>query len=217
MKILAIGAHPDDVEMGCGGLLAMEGISKHILHLSNGETSKYADGETRKEEAQAAARTLEAEVSFFDLPGRHLAPDNDICLRLVSLIRELRPDYLVTHWEVDGHPDHVGAHGLVRKAFFLSGAKVDVSTPPWKCRNLLYFHPFSSNYRFFPEFVLDITSVYPKKLEALRCHRSQASFLVPHVEGVSRYFGLNSGVERAEPFRAEFPLVAHLDGFGGAV
>ena len=48
MRLMAVGAHPDDVEIGCGGLLAMEGIAKHILHLSNGETSKYADGETRQ-------------------------------------------------------------------------------------------------------------------------------------------------------------------------
>lgn len=207
MKILAIGAHPDDVEIGCGGLLSMEGISKHILHLSNGETSKYADGKTRKEEAEEAARILAAHVHFFDIPGRQVTDDEAVCLRLVALIREIRPDYLVTHWELDGHPDHRSAHQLVRKAFFLSGAQVDVDTPLWKCRNILYFHPFSSGHGFSPEFVLNITAVYPKKLEALRCHRSQQSFILPQVEAVSRYFGQNSGVERAEPFRAEMPLV----------
>lgn len=209
MKILAIGAHPDDVEIGCGGLLAMEGISKHILHLSNGETSKYADGKMRKEEAEAAARVLTAQVHFFDIPGRRITADETICLRLIALIREIRPDFLITHGEIDGHPDHQGAHRLVRKAFFLSGARVDVDAPPWKCRNLLYFHPFSSGYGFTPEFVLDITAVYPKKLEALRCHRSQESFVLTRVEAVSRYFGQNSGVERAEPFRAEMSLVVH--------
>lgn len=207
MKILAIGAHPDDVEIGCGGLLAMEGVARHILHLSNGETSKYADGETRKEEAQAAARVLAAHVHFFDIPGRGVTCDEVVCRRLVVLIRDIRPDYLVTHWESDGHPDHRGAHQLVRKAFFLSGARIDADAPPWKCRNVLYFHPFSSGYGFTPQFVLDITSVYPKKLKALRCHRSQESFILPQVEAVSRYFGQNSGVERGEPFRAEMPLV----------
>lgn len=218
MKILAIGAHPDDVEIGCGGLLAMERISKHILHLSNGETSKYADGETRREEAEAAARVLSAQVHFFDIPGRGVKTDEKICLRLVALIREIRPDFLMTHWATDSHPDHQGAHHLVRKAFFLSGASVDVEGPPWKCRNLFYFHPFSSGYGFTPEFVLDITAVYPKKLEALRCHRSQQSFVLPQVEAVSRYFGQNSGVERAEPFKAEMPLVVNpgiLVGAGG--
>ena len=209
MKILAVGAHPDDVEIGCGGLLAMEGISKDILHLSNGETSKYADGKTRREEAEAAAHVLKVRVHFFEIPGRGITVENRVCLRLVGLIREIRPDFLVTHWGTDGHPDHQGAHSLVRKAFFLSGASVDVEAPPWKCRNLLYFHPFSSGYGFTPEFVLDITAVYPKKLEALRCHRSQESFILPHVEAVSRYFGQNSGVERAEPFRAEMPLVVN--------
>jgi len=207
MKILAIGAHPDDVEIGCGGLLAMEGISKHILHLSNGETSKYAGGNTRREEAEAAARVLTADVHFFDIPGRKIAADENTCLRLVALIRKIRPAYLITHWHTDGHPDHRGAHHLVRKAFFLSGASFDVDSPPWKCRNLLYFHPFSSGYGFTPEFVLDITAVYSKKLIALRSHRSQVSFVLPQVDAVSRYFGQNSGVERAEPFRAEFPLV----------
>lgn len=218
MKILAVGAHPDDVEIGCGGLLAMEGLSKHILHLSNGETSKYANGKTRKEEAEAAARVLTAQVHFFDVPGRSIAMDETLCLRLVTLIREIRPDYLITHWKRDGHPDHQGAHCLVREAFFLSGASVDVDVPPWKCRNLLYFHPFSSGYGFVAEFVLDITAVYPRKLEALRCHRSQESFVLPQVDGVSLYFGQNSGVERGEPFRAEFPLVinsGNLLGPGG--
>lgn len=209
MKILAIGAHPDDAEMGCGGLLAMDGISKHILHLSNGETSRYADGKTRKKEAEAAARVLTAHVHFFDIPGRGITADEKTCLRLVALIREIRADFLVTHWEIDGHPDHRGAHDLVRKAFFLSGANVDIDASPWKCRNLLYFHPFSSGYGFTPEFVLDITAVYVKKLEALRSHRSQESFVLPQVDAVSRYFGQNSGVERAEPFRAEFPLVVN--------
>lgn len=209
MKILAIGAHPDDAEIGCGGLLAMEGISKHIVHLSNGETSKYADGEVRRREAEAAAQVLTAQVDFFDIPGRQITDNETDCLRLVSLIREIRPDYLVTHWDLDGHPDHQGAYHLVRKAFFLSGARVPLDVSPWKCRNILYFHPFSLGYGFAPHFVLDITAVYPKKLEALRCHRSQESFVLPQVEAVSRYFGQSSGVERAEPFRAEMPFVLH--------
>jgi LmbE family N-acetylglucosaminyl deacetylase len=212
MKILAIGAHPDDVEIGCGGLLAMNGISKHILHLSNGETSKYADGTTRKEEAEAAARVLATQIYFFDIPGRRITVDERTCLRLVALIREIRPDYLITHWENDAHPDHQGTHRIVRRAFFLSGAKVDLNSPPWKCRNLFYFHPFSGVYGFTPAFVLDITGVYEKKLEALRCHRSQESFVVPQAEAVSRYFGQFSNVERAEPFRVEKPLVLNVDG-----
>jgi LmbE family N-acetylglucosaminyl deacetylase len=210
MRILAVGAHPDDVEIGCGGLLAMDGIAKHILHLSNGETSKYADGERRKAEAEAAARILDARIHFFEIPGRQISADETSCLRLVGLIREIRPDLLLTHWERDGHPDHLGAHRLVRKAFYLSHAKTEVSTPPWRCRNLLYFHPFSSGFGFTPEFVLDISAVYAKKLEALRCHRSQESFIMPQVEAVSRYFGHSSGIERAEPFRAEMPLVLSL-------
>jgi LmbE family N-acetylglucosaminyl deacetylase len=209
MKILAIGAHPDDVEIGCGGLLTTEGAVTHILHLSNGETSKYADGKTRKHEAEAAAGVLNAHVHFFDIPGRRITVEETVCLRLVAVIREIRPDCLITHWEADGHPDHQAAHHLVRRAFFLSGARVGLDAPPWKCRNLLYFHPFFSGYGFTPEFVVDITAAYPKKLEALRCHRSQESFLLPQVEAVSRYFGQNSGVERAEPFRAEMPLVIH--------
>jgi len=209
MRILAIGAHPDDVEIGCGGFLAAEGLSKHILHLSNGETSKYADGETRKKEAEAAAQVLAANVHFFGIPGRKITADETLCLRLVELIREIRPDFLITHWEKDEHPDHQATHHLVRKAFFLSGANVDVTAPPWKCRNLFYFHPFASGYHFMAEFVLDITAFYPRKLEALRCHRSQESFVLPRVDAVSRYFGQNSGIERAEPFRAEFPLAIH--------
>ncbi len=215
MRLMAVGAHPDDVEIGCGGLLAMEGIGKHILHLSNGETSKYADGETRKAEAETAAGILGADVRFFEIPGRQIAPDDRSCLRLITLIREIKPDLLLTHWERDGHPDHRGAHQLVRKAFYLSGAKIDMAPPPWRCRNLLYFHPFSSGYGFVPEFVLDITAVYAKKLEALHCHHSQESFVIPQVEAVSRYFGHNSGVERAEPFRAEMPLVLGPGHFAG--
>jgi LmbE family N-acetylglucosaminyl deacetylase len=212
MKILAIGAHPDDVEMGCGGLLAMEGLSRHILHLSLGETSKYADGEERRKEAEQAARILGAEVHFFEVPGREISADHALCRRLVSLIREIRPDYLITHWHTDGHPDHKGTHDLVRRAFFLSGASFDVDAPPWKCRNLLYFSPFSSSYGFTPEFVLDITEIYSRKVEALSCHRSQKSFVLPRVEAASRFFGQNSGVERAEAFRAEFPLAIDLLG-----
>jgi len=218
MKILAVGAHPDDVEIGCGGLLAMEGISKHILHLSNGETSKYADGETRRREAEAAASVLAAHVHFFDMPGRGVAADEEASLRLVGLIRQIKPDFLITHWADDAHPDHRGAHELVRRAFFLSGARMDIELPPWKCRNILYFHPFSSAYGFVPEFVLDITGVYHRRLQALRCHGSQQGFILPQVEAVSRYFGRNSGVERAEPFRAEIPVVlnpAGLTGGGG--
>ena len=207
MKILAVGAHPDDAEIGCGGLLAMAGTPKHILHLTHGETSKYADGPTRKGEAEEAGRVLSAQVHFLGIPGRRVSLDETALLRLIELIRNVRPDFLITHWERDGHPDHQGAHQLVRAAFYLSGAKVDVGVPGWKCRNLLYFHPFSSAYRFSPEFVLDITPVYGTKLEALRCHRSQEPFILEQVEAVSRYYGQISGVERAEPFRAEMPLV----------
>ncbi len=207
MKVLAIGAHPDDVEIGCAGFLAMGGVSAHILHLSNGETSKYADGETRKKEAEAAARILNAQVYFFDIPGRRIAADEETRLRLIGLIRKTKPDFLISHWDRDGHPDHWTTHKLVREAFHLSGAKADLEDPPWKCENLFYFHPFSSHYGFTPGFVLDISSVYPKKVESLRCHHSQVSFILQQVEAVSGYFGCMSGVERGEPFRAEMPLV----------
>jgi N-acetylglucosamine malate deacetylase 1 len=175
LDILAIAAHPDDAELGCGGsllLAARKGLSVAISDLSAGEMSSRGTAASRQSEADHAARILGLrERRNLGLPDARLSENSSHSLSaLIQLIRETRPRIvLAPYWE-DRHPDHEAAGRLVKEACFFSGvAKIGDGQPYRPAR--LFFYMIS--YPFTPAFVLDISDVWEHKLEAIRAYQSQ--------------------------------------------
>ena len=138
LDALAIGAHPDDVELGCGGTLAGLAESGHsvgILHLTSGEAGTRGDAETRRAEARAAASILGAELHFLDCGDAGLRTGRDEEDSLIRKLREIRPRLVLAPSPEDRNPDHGRAFRLVRDACFYAGLEKrspDFSRFPWR-------------------------------------------------------------------------------------
>ena len=175
VDILAIGAHPDDVELNVGGSLLLakkQGLSTAICHLTRGEMGTRGSVEKRKEEAEAAAVVLDADrLLILDLPDGRIQCDEDSTERVVKVIRNLRPrTILAPYWE-DLHPDHAAVGALVKKANFLAGLeKWSPDLDPWRAESLLYY---MSHTPIQPTLIVDVSDVFEHKKTAAACYESQ--------------------------------------------
>jgi bacillithiol biosynthesis deacetylase BshB1 len=221
--ILAVGAHPDDVEISCGGTLALAARQKipvGILDLTRGELSTNGTVEERAAEAAEAAALLGASTrANAGLPdgGIH-AMDPDQVRSVVRILRALRPSILLAHAPVDRHPDHVEASRLVDRAWYLAGLRQFDPGQGDPHRAEGRYH-FASRIAFEPTFVMDITSTWEEKKRAILAHRTQVSrgdkarptplndpTFLERIEARARHFGSQIGVAYGEPFRATEPL-----------
>jgi N-acetylglucosamine malate deacetylase 1 len=177
LDILAIMAHPDDAELLCAGTLiksAGRGRRVGILDLTAGEMGSSGSAATRaREAASAAAQMGVVERRCADLPDSAL--ENDLASRLVVAghLRALRPSVVITHWKVGRHRDHRVASELVRDACFLSALKkLDVEGEPFRPRKLVYATAFRED-ADPPDFVIDITDQFERKLDVISLYTSQ--------------------------------------------
>ncbi|HEX3126296.1 MAG TPA: bacillithiol biosynthesis deacetylase BshB1 [Thermoanaerobaculia bacterium] len=229
LDVLAIGAHPDDVELGCGAtlaLLARQGRKVGILHLTSGERGTRGTVEERRSEAESAARVLGAvELGFLDCGDGSLRTGEAEEDALIAKIREWRPEALLGPTPGDRHPDHARAHQLVQAACFYAGLRN--RCPPTNAETGEPFRPgavfsYMQHDPFEPSFIVDVGEVWEKKVEALRCYHSQlyqpgakpggpqTKVASPEfwqaVEGRARHFGLMINVAFGEPFWSRLPL-----------
>ena len=225
VDVLAIGAHPDDVELGCGGTLAKlvaSGRRVAILHLTRGERGTRGTVEERRREAEAAGAALGAvRVDFLDLGDGALRigePEEDA---LIAHLRRLRPELLLGPTPGDRHPDHGRAHQLVDAASFYAGLarRAPESGPPHRPAAVF---SYMQHDHFPPSFVVDVTAFWERKLAALAAYDSQlyregrqrtepltkvaSREFARAVEGRARHFGLTIGAEFGEPFWSRRPL-----------
>ncbi|HYQ90358.1 MAG TPA: bacillithiol biosynthesis deacetylase BshB1 [Candidatus Binatia bacterium] len=224
LQILAIGAHPDDVEISCGGTLALaarQGYSVAILDLTRGELSTNGTVEERAAEAAEAAGFLGVRVRpNAGLPDGGINPFDPAQVRsVVRILRDLRPSILLTHAPVDRHPDHVEASRIVDRAWYLAGLRQfdpDQKAAPHRAEGRYHF---ASRIGFEPTFVVDVTSTWEEKRRAVLAHRSQLSRgadsratplndpeFFTRIEARARHFGSQIGVLHGEPFRATEPI-----------
>ena len=220
--ILAIGAHPDDAEISCGGTLALaarQGFHVGVLDLTKGELSTNGTVEERAEEAAEAARLLGVATRMnAGLPDGGIDAGNDEQARsVVRILRTLRPALLLTHAPHDRHPDHVQASQLVDRAWYLAGLRQFRSEgEPCRAEGRYYF---ASRIGFAPTFVVDITSTWEEKRRAILAHRTQVSRgsassptplndpdFIQRIEARARHFGSQIGVRYGEPFRSTEPI-----------
>jgi bacillithiol biosynthesis deacetylase BshB1 len=224
LDILAIGAHPDDVEIGAAGSLliaARQGKRVGILDLTRAELSSNGTVQRRQQEAAAADRLIGVTARYnFELPDRGLEPVREKAIRrTVDLIRKARPAVVLAPYWQDRHPDHESVSRIVREAVFNAGIhRYDgyESWPAHRPQQLLYYF---INTTVPPTVVVDVSAVYDDKMAVLRCYRSQfereeGSVSTPlnngyleMVEYRERLLGQQAGVFYAEGFVTAAPYV----------
>lgn len=177
VDLLAVAPHPDDAEILVGGTLAKAADRGHrtgILDLTRGEMGSKGSPELRAREAAAASEVLGiAERANAGLPDGHLHNDDAMRRAVVEQLRRFRPRVVIAPYVVGRHPDHRVASELVRDACFLSGLRNYPATgEPFKPLKLC----FALTYRedpVTPTFVVDISTTFERKLQAIACFASQ--------------------------------------------
>ena len=226
VDVLAIAAHRDDVEQTCGGtLLRMQskGLLTGILDLTQGEAGTRGSAAERAEEAAEAARILRVSWrNALDLPDGRVENNYENRLKIVGVLRELRPRVVILPYWQARHPDHAITATLGYEACFLAGlAKLDTGAPPHRPFKILYASLYAD---VRPSFVVDISPFVEQRLQSLLAYRSQygthavgSGLFVPAAEirertlAGARHYGLLGGVLYGEPFvQKEVGLVDDL-------
>lgn len=175
VDLLAFGAHPDDVELGCGGTLAAlgkRGYRVGICDLTRGEAGTRGTPETRAAEARLAAEILGAVFrATLDLGDGNLRTDRAAELEVIAIIRAARPRVVLAPWAAARHPDHARASKLVTEAAWYSGLRsLDTGLPAWRPQQVLYY---ASSPIAQATFLVDVTAVFETKIRAIAAFRSQ--------------------------------------------
>jgi N-acetylglucosamine malate deacetylase 1 len=177
VDVLAIFAHPDDVELNCGGTLLKlksQGYTTGILDVTKGEMGTRGTVEKRSQEALDAAAILKVDVrKNLALPDGHVWLDEDSRTGLVRVLRELKPKLLITHQDGDPHPDHNHIVQLVREASrHASLRKYDAETGGERIPAPIVAHVVFSRH-VVPSFIVDVSEFAEEKMAAIAAHTSQ--------------------------------------------
>jgi len=215
VDVLALGAHPDDVELGCGATLvlaARSGLRVAAADLSRGEMASAGTVEQRNRERLEAARILGlCARPCLDLPDTRVGRDEGHLDAVVALLRDLCPRVVLAPALDDRHPDHAATGRLARDAAFAAGLGRAGSGPAYRPGHLFHYmvhHPFP------PSFVVDVSETWPVKLAAVAAHASQfgdaglpsAAGLLAAVDARAVWHGAMIGVARGEAFWAAGPV-----------
>lgn len=199
--ILSIGAHPDDIEIGCGGTeLVLKQQGCRIIHVivTSGEEggrgiSKDELMLQREAEAQHSAKVIGAdEVIFLRYPDSLTSYDTAMKMRIIALIRKYKPDVVFTHAASDAFPDHQVVHHLSMSALTAAGGPwcPDVIGNPHVVSYVYGYEVWHPIQKF--QLVVAIESVIDTKLQALACHQSQINDIdyIAAVKGLAAYRGV---------------------------
>ena len=180
MRLLAVGAHPDDVEFGCAPILIQEvraGHEARILVTSKGEASSAGTPEERAQEARDAARIMGAGIQFLELGGDcHIQHTPQNTMILAREIRRLKPDMvLAPHLGENQHPDHSAVGKIVRDAARLAryGGLQDLEDLPPHPITSLYYYAITQVFIDPPQLVVDVSAAREAWETAIQCHKSQ--------------------------------------------
>jgi bacillithiol biosynthesis deacetylase BshB1 len=206
MNILAVGAHPDDVEFGCAAVLIQEvkkGNQVKLLVLSRGEAGTSGTPESREQEARNAARQMGTSIEFLDFGGDcriEYTPGNGF--KIAAEIRKFQPAIILAPNPVENqHPDHVVAGRLTRDACRLArygGLDALQPLPVHRVDNL-YFYNITHHVGQMPDIVIDITDVAAEWEAAIKCHESQMKTkgYLEFQKAAARLLGLSIGCDYA--------------------
>jgi len=223
VEVLAIGPHPDDIEIGAGGSLLLwgrEGRRIGLVDLTRGELGTKGDAETRLAEAAEAAKRMGAAFRLnLGLPDGGVEDDGESRAALVRVLRECRPQWVLCNLEEPHHPDHAAGARLVSAAFFLSRLPKYLPDAPAHSPKQLFHYLIHE--QVTPSFLVDISETFEKKFEVMAAYKSQ--FIEPELPDDYQYAGLSDymknvrslgeawgaqgGVDAAEAFVGQRPLV----------
>lgn len=219
--MLAIGAHPDDVEIGMGGTIRThveKGDIVYICNLTKAELSSNGTPSLRQQEATKSANILGVKERFqLEFPDRNITKSDPSYDELVKLIRTLKPNVVFAPYYEDRHPDHTACSHLVKEAVF--DAKIRKYLPETEVHQVEQLFYYFINGISSADFYVDISDAEEVKMEALSCYESQfveqaGSVKTPltdrYLESVRHrdaLFGKAAGVHFAEGFKREEPMV----------
>lgn len=181
LDVLAIGSHPDDVELGCSGTLINEikrGKKVGIIDLTQGELGTRGTVESRYQEAADAGKIMGISVrENLKMRDGFFKNDEEHQLQLVKAIREYQPEIVIGNILEDRHPDHGRAGWLIYDACFLSALRQIKTTgndgreqEKWRPKMLLHY----IQDRFYePDFIVDITNVWEQRVDAIKAYKTQ--------------------------------------------
>lgn len=236
LDILAIGVHPDDVELGCSGTLLNEiklGKKAGILDLTQGELGTRGTAQTRYEEAAAAAKILGVHVrENLKMRDGFFKNDEEHQLLLIAAIRKYQPEIVLANILEDRHPDHGRAGHLIADACFLSGlvkieTKEENGQPQQKWRPKQVLH-YLQDWYHEPDLLIDISDVFGQRMQSIQAYHTQFHTNTSDKDGPQTYistpdffdsiiararmFGKRIGVKYAEGYVTEKKLgIRNLD------
>jgi LmbE family N-acetylglucosaminyl deacetylase len=196
LRIIMIGAHPDDCDQDGGGtaaLFASMGYAVKFISVTNGDAGHQSEGggmlaKRRMAEAAEAGKRIGVAYDVLDNHDGELLPSLEVRLQIIRKIREWKADIVIAPRPNDYHPDHRYTGVLVQDAAYMVGVpNVAADTPPLKKNPVfLYFQDFFQRPNpFRPDVAIDITSVYDKKIDGLDAHQSQVYEWLPWIGGYS--------------------------------
>ena len=219
MNILAIGAHPDDIEMQCAGTLALYAQAGHKVFMAiatNGNVgspthTREEIGAIRKAEQEASCALIGAELIWMDFDDEWLFNDRPTRARFIDAIRQAEPDVMFIHGQSDYHPDHRIAGQVAEDARIPASVRlVETSLPYAKKIPHVFIMDNAGGIGFEPEVYVDISSTMDLKRQMLRCHHRQDAWIkaiyedasiTDLQEAVSAFRGASADYGYAEGFR----------------
>jgi bacillithiol biosynthesis deacetylase BshB1 len=220
IDVLAVGPHPDDVELACGGTilkLARHGYAVAVLDATRGEKGSRGSAAEREREAVAAATRMGLrERRNLGLPDTGVRASDEATRALVAVLRELRPTLVLAPAVPDVHPDHSGTAELCTRAHFFAGLRnfAPELGAPFRPRLLLRY---PGNVPVDPVLCVDISELAADKAELIRCYQSQLTGtaqghfvqgqdLLGRARVRDQFWGMRVGVAAAEAFASDGPL-----------
>lgn len=212
-----IGAHPDDIELNCGGTvlkLVESGKNVGIIDLTEGELSTRGNRRSRVLETSAASKLLG--ISFREnlkIRDGSIEINKINREKIIRVLRKYKPEIVFAPYPNDRHPDHIYAGNLIRESVFYSGL-MKIRTGNLKAFRPQKLYFYRSAIDIPVSFIFDISSVFKKKLEVLKCYRTQfydseskepetfisSSFFRNEIEARARHYGFKIGAEFGEPY-----------------
>ena len=208
LRILIIGAHPDDAEFKAGGSAALWRAGGHVVKMvsvTDGSAGPHLTpgpmlAQRRRAEAAAAGAVIGAEYEVLPFPDGRLQPTLAVIDAVIRLIRRFRPDLVLTHRPNDYHPDHRYTAQVVQDAAFIVTVPAVCPDAPHLTGNPVFAHlsdHFTKPYPFAPAVAVDITPVVETPADMLACHVSQVYEWLPHNLGFAAEVPADPAARRA--------------------
>ncbi len=226
LDMLVIAPHPDDAELGMGGVIAKmiaRGWRVGVLDLTSGEPTPHGTEELRKQETAAASQALGLTWrENLGLRNRFLEATLEARAQLAAVFRRVRPRWLFAPYWEDAHPDHVAATQLVEAARFWSKlTKSDLPGEPYHPERIYYYYCIHLKHVASPDFIVDISENWDAKRASIEAYRSQFITgreamdppMMERFRDEAAYWGKMIGRRYGEPFASREPIaVSSLEG-----